>query len=344
VKKWGWYLFLGCSAALIAYTTGSYVVAPRYNLFVLVLADIGLMVIAGITFHKHVIAPYFNPRLRWWETKPRYRVEAYAQLKVGAAIVNGEILDISQSGCFATFILDLPIGKTYTMHLKCLRHTLDVEGKIMRKAAKCEPHEGYGVLFSKMSTEQNQKINQIIDELERGGLRDFIRDQEMIPSGILKKTLYEGVTETAPRYNIKSKVVLADENRTYLCRMLDISKTGCFVVSDHDFKEGSAHRVSIDCLKTRFSVDGRIERKVVHDGENGYGVRFAHMTRQKKKDLQRLLSLLKRIGAEDRIESARPVPEREIDASVKDTPYRAVLFFKKGVSKRGKKEKNTLKV
>src|SRR3972149_1607438 len=49
VKKWGWYLFLGCSAALIAHTTGSYVVAPRYNLFVLVLADIGLMVISGIT-------------------------------------------------------------------------------------------------------------------------------------------------------------------------------------------------------------------------------------------------------------------------------------------------------
>jgi c-di-GMP-binding flagellar brake protein YcgR len=344
VKKWGWYLFLGCSAALIAYTTGSYAVSPRYSLFVIVLADIALMVVAGITFHKHVIAPYFNPRLRWWETEPRFRVEAFAQVKVGEAVVSGEILDISQSGCFATFILDLTRGKTYAMHLKCLRHTLDVEGKIMRKSAKSELHKGYGIMFSKMSADQREKLDRIIAELERGDLRDFIRDQEMIPSGITKKNLYEGVTETAPRYTIKSKVVMSDENQSYLCRLIDISKTGCFVVSEHDFKEGSAYRVMIDCLKTRFSVDGRIERKDVHDGEKGYGVRFVHMTRQKKKDLQRLLLLLKRIGAEDRMESARPVPDREIDVSLKDTPYRAVLFLKKGIGKRGNKEKDTLKV
>lgn len=344
VKKWGWYLFLGCSAALIAYTTGSYAVSPRYNLFAIVLADIALMVVAGITFHKHVIAPYFNPRLRWWETEPRYRVEAYAQVKVGEALVSGEILDISQSGCFATFILDLTKGKTYTMHLKCLRNTLDVEGKIMRKSAKSEQHKGYGIMFSKMSADQRKKLDGIIAELERGGLRDFIRDQEMIPSGITKKNLYEGVTETAPRYTIKSKVVLSDENQTYLCRIVDISKTGCFVVSAHDLKGGLVYRVKIDCLKTRFSVDGRIERKEDHDGETGYGVRFVHMTRHKKKNLQRLLLLLKRIGAEDRMKSARPVTDKEIDSSVEDTPYKAVLFFKRGMSKRGKKEKDTLKV
>jgi c-di-GMP-binding flagellar brake protein YcgR len=344
VRKWGWYLFLGCSAALIAYTTGSYAVSPRYNLFVIVFADIALMVVAGVAFHKHVIAPYFNPRLRWWETEPRYKVEAYAQVKVGEAVVSGEILDISRNGCFATFILDLAIGQTYSMRLKCLRHTIDVEGRIMRKSQKSEPHEGYGVMFSKMNADQRAKLDGIITELERGGLRDFIRDQEMIPSGIAKKDLYEGVNMTAPRYTIRSKVVLSAGNQTYLCRMVDISKTGCFVVSAHELKDSAVYRVMIDCLKTRLSVDGRIERKVAHDGETGYGVRFVHMTRQKKKDLQRLLILLKRIGAEDRIEYARPAQDEEIEASVQDTPYKAVLLLKKATRRRRKNEKDPLKV
>jgi hypothetical protein len=306
VKRWGWYLFLGCSAALIAYTAGSYAVSPSYLLFVIVLADIALMATAGVVFRKHVMAPYYSPRPRWWETEPRYKVEAYARVKVGEAVVSGEILDISRNGFFATFILDLAVGKTYSMHLKCLRHTIDVEGKIMRKSRMSEPHEGYGVMFSKMNADQRATLDGIITELERGGLRDFIRDQEMIPSGIAKKDLYEGVSETAPRYTIKSKVVLSAENETFLCRMVDISKTGCFVISAHDLKVGAVYSLMVDCLKTRLGADGKIERKVEHDGETGYGVRFVHMSRRKNKDLQRLLLLLKRIGAEDRTEYVRP--------------------------------------
>jgi c-di-GMP-binding flagellar brake protein YcgR len=263
-------------------------------------------------------------------------------IKVGEAVVSGEILDISRNGCFATFILDLTIGKTYPIHLKCLRHAIDVEGKIMRKSQKSEPHEGYGVMFTKMSADQRAKLDGIIAELERGGLRDFIRDQEMIPSGIANKDLYEGVSETDPRYNIRSKVIFTAENQTYLCRLIDISKTGCFVVSERVLKCGAVYRVMIDCLKMRFSVDGKVERRDAYDGETGYGVRFVHANRRKKKDLQRLLLLLKRIGAEDRKENVRPVSDEEIDASIQDTPYKAVLFLKKGIAKRKKSDRDRL--
>jgi PilZ domain len=232
--------------------------------------------------------------------EPAYRVEAHARVRVGEAFVSGEILDISRNGCFATFILDLTIGKTYPMQIRCLKHTLDVEGKIMRKSAKSEPNEGYGVMFSRLNPLQSAKLDGIIAELERGGLRDFIRDQDMIPAGITQKNLYEGFTETVPRYNVASKVALSDENRTYLCRMVDISRNGCFVTSEQDFYEGTTYRVKIDCLKTRFSIDGRIERKDAHEGEKGYRVRFMRMSRQQKRDLGRLLLLLKKIGADYR--------------------------------------------
>jgi len=75
VKRWGWYLFLGCSAILIGYNLFVFILSPRYNILLLVLFNLALSVVAGVLFRKHVIAPYFNPRLRWWATEPRYKIQ-----------------------------------------------------------------------------------------------------------------------------------------------------------------------------------------------------------------------------------------------------------------------------
>ena len=105
-----------------------YILNPRYNLFILILFNVILAIVAGIFFRKHIIAPYFNPRLRWWEAEPRYKIDIHAEIITGNAGLTGEILDISQSGFFMSLAQDITIGKTYTFNLKCMKHPVpDIE-------------------------------------------------------------------------------------------------------------------------------------------------------------------------------------------------------------------------
>jgi len=296
-RRWGWYLFLGCSAALIAYSAGAYVIDPRYARSAYLIATIAIVVVSAILFRSQLASAYSTHNQRWWESDMSYRIEARAQIKVGEAIVTGEILDISRSGCFVNFILDLAIGETYRMYLKCLTHSFDIDAKVVRKSSKFDPHEGYGFMFVKPTREQKEEVESIVAELERGGLRDYIRDQEMIPAGTTEKGLYRGVAETEPRYNVFNRAVLADGTETHLGMIVDISKTGCLLKCESDLPEGASFTVTVHSMKMRFSSEGKIDRKVEIDGKKGYSLRFHSLPRHKRRELMKLFRVLRKVGA-----------------------------------------------
>lgn len=329
VKRWGWYLFLGCSLILIVYNIVAYLFNPRYNLFLLLLFNVLLALVAGIFFRKHIIAPYFNPRLRWWETEPRFKIEIKAEIIMNSTKLSGEILDISNSGCFIELDQYIKIGKIYNISIKCMHHFTEVKGKVMRKSSSKEEYTGYGLMYVNMTPVEKSSINTIIEDLEKAHLRNYARDIEMALAKGIETKPSSGLKKTAPRYRVNHTVVLTKEGKTIQCPLVDISRNGCFITTRKDIIVDALYSLKIRCVNREADVKGKIMRKSEQYGIHGYGIMFKNVTKPEKRKIDSILHTIKMIGARDRLESVKPVAEEVIDKSVTNTPYKVILFFRR---------------
>lgn len=329
VRKWGWYFFLACSLILIGYNTVVYLMNPRYTLVLLVLYNVGLAIVAGIFFRKHIIAPYFNPRLRWWETETRYRIDIRAEVTIDGERLSGEILDISKTGCLLAFDRQLRLGSTHSFSLRCLGHFLEIQGMIMRKSSSDEEGDRYGIMFVRFSAFIREALGTLMAGLERSGFRDFNRELLTAREKSAETRSVSRIVETAPRYTLEHTAILRAAAGSIHCQLLDISMHGCRVKTPHEIRSGGFQRVTLRCMKFEAEVNGRIGWTSEIEGQRGYGIMFVDMTRGERKNLAMILRELRHAGLKDRLMDAQPVGEEIISGSVMRTPYRAVLFLKR---------------
>ena len=80
VRRWGWYVFLAASVYLVAANIITFALRPHYHVLSLIIYNLILTVAAGIFFRRDVIAPYFNPPLRWWEQPKRFGVDMFFEI------------------------------------------------------------------------------------------------------------------------------------------------------------------------------------------------------------------------------------------------------------------------
>ena len=172
VKRWGWYLFIGFSTVLIGYNLYVYRYAnANYHLHTIIVFILIITGISGIFFRKHVYAPYFNPRLRWWEVASRCRITLNTVITTKQFSVNCHVLDISTSGCFVDYTGDLGVGETVWIVLQCRNVEISLLGRVIRKTEEKEA-SGYGIIFQSMSQDTRHKIKCLIRKLEALGGRD----------------------------------------------------------------------------------------------------------------------------------------------------------------------------
>lgn len=174
VKKWGWYLFIGFSALLIFYNIYVYkFLNPNYPLTVVVLFIVIITAISAFFMRKNVYAPYFNPRLRWWEISTRYRVPLNTVLLSKNGAIPCNTLDISETGCFLDFTGDIPVDASVMIEFHCGGAELSCMGKVVNKRTGAnEKYRGYGIKFLAMPREVKKKIRQLLWYFERIGLED----------------------------------------------------------------------------------------------------------------------------------------------------------------------------
>ena len=82
VRRTGWWIFIVSALLIMAYNIAAYVRNPMISLFGMILFNLAILAVAGFFFRKHIIAPYFNPRLRWWEQASRYDIELGVSLGI----------------------------------------------------------------------------------------------------------------------------------------------------------------------------------------------------------------------------------------------------------------------
>jgi c-di-GMP-binding flagellar brake protein YcgR len=325
VKKWGWYLFIGCALALLAYNGYVFSLSPRYNVVFLLLYNLAIAFVAGVFFRRHVIAPYFNPRLRWWETEPRYRIEVYGEMEAEGKRLRVELLDISTGGCFGSLKTRLRLGDSYRMSLHCMQQEVEITGKLLRIVTLEGGLLGCGFMFMNKTGEQEKALHGILTTLERGNLRNW--DREALQERRAGDAATRGQVKTPSRYLVTHSVHLLTDGVRIPCTIADISKNGCFIRTEHELSQGAPCTLSLQCLKNELTLRGVVKRKDELEGLFGYGISFAAVSGPLRKKLNHLLQTLRRIGAINRLKTAARVSDRVIDEAVRDTPYRAVTFM-----------------
>lgn len=115
---------------------------------------------------------YFDARIRWWESKPRYQVDWNAGLDRGSSHSQCRVRDISEGGLF--FEIEkgsaLQLGEMVRIHLKFSTKEFSVPGKVVHKRERGQGNVrimGAGILFGEISKPERKAINGLIKELKR---------------------------------------------------------------------------------------------------------------------------------------------------------------------------------
>ncbi len=169
VHEWGWYLAL----AHLIYITGNNTVAlfvgsrtPHWAIYVFTVITFVVL----LTFvRKEIRAPYFNPRVRWWETKPRYKITLDVEMSNDRTEITGETYNISEGGMFMVSEDDVNINEHFNVKLSRKEvNPVSCEGNIVW-INKDNPNipSGFGFKFSRLDKEGLLVIKSYIKEQKK---------------------------------------------------------------------------------------------------------------------------------------------------------------------------------
>ncbi len=182
IRWYGWYIFI-FSNLLILYETASILTYYSHseNKLLGFLVTLAIQAIVLFLVAREVRVPYFFPKIRWWETDPRYKLSVGVQIhkKDGEKKeVEGEIMDISLGGCFIKthtfFAQDEIVGITFNL----FERTLNLDGMVVWRTESRVTHpKGVGVKFMpltkeillalKTATKKLQELNRVYNQMTR---------------------------------------------------------------------------------------------------------------------------------------------------------------------------------
>lgn len=112
---------------------------------------------------------YFDPRLRWWESKPRYNVVYDAEIRYSNLTTSAAVKNISETGLFAIIKDAYPEdGASLEIHFKDGEQHYVVAGTAIHHMR--QPKIGIGIKFSH-TPESKKTLRFLTEKLEAEGKR-----------------------------------------------------------------------------------------------------------------------------------------------------------------------------
>lgn len=170
LRRWSWYLFLSVNG-LILYE--SMMVWAQYGqtFHGAVAFMVCIALFSGVTFRvaREVRVPYLFPRIRWWESNPRYRLSAPVLLRrKDGSVLEAEILDISVGGCFVKLRQDLLQDEPINLNFSLFDLPIACGGAVVWRAASTVTHpKGVGVRFDPLSRMDRRSLRLISRRLKQ---------------------------------------------------------------------------------------------------------------------------------------------------------------------------------
>lgn len=184
VRNWGFYLFYAFIVTVIAVdlisafrTTFHY---SMWHVVDAVLVGMGILVMS----RKHIIEPYFNAQVRWWERAIRYRANVYASLHNKGHNTHTQILDLSTTGCFIRAEKAVDVSDEMELIFEFCGEQVKAPVKVTRQS---HMPIGYGLEFMEMQSDAKKSLKKMIKTLHKNKRKmnskaELITDQ-IFPEG-----------------------------------------------------------------------------------------------------------------------------------------------------------------
>ncbi len=168
-KKWSYYLYLGLMVIPVLYSYFYWKQQPSIErgLFVIALFLINILVVSYFMLPQ-VRQVYFNSRLRWWETKPRFEVEFKAELNLSDHKAKCDIKNISQGGLFIETDMQLNSKDRIQINFIYKNQNYVFSGDIVYSKV-LNGRNGYGVSLI-AARDENRTLKKLIHSLNVQGL------------------------------------------------------------------------------------------------------------------------------------------------------------------------------
>jgi len=169
VKRWSWYVFLVHSISMVIWNCYFAMIHSHFPIVLTLTFLAGLFLVTGFFILEPIRAPYFNPRLRWWEQEKRYRIDLPVSIIYpdSNTEINGSTYDVSRSGLFFSGDLMGPTGTSIQVKFQheLLSH-FDIVGEIVwLTTGKGRYPKGGGIKFDSMQKEQYKKLGKALNTL-----------------------------------------------------------------------------------------------------------------------------------------------------------------------------------
>jgi hypothetical protein len=174
MRRWVWYAFV-VTHVLVLY--GDAVVVNEFSASnhkaLAFISSVFLQFFLIFRVSREVRVPYFFPKIRWWESNPRYRLSAPVKLvrsaEHGAAgIVAGEIQDISTGGCFVKLRTDLRQHESLVLDFAVFELALRCQGVVVWCTQSTVTHpRGVGIKFMSLTRADKRALRQITRRLRK---------------------------------------------------------------------------------------------------------------------------------------------------------------------------------
>ena len=177
MRRWSWHWFIAAQI-LVTYENAIFIVnyATSHHKILAYLLSLVLQVIVYFRVRQEVQVPYFFPRIRWWESNPRYRFSfpvTVAHKTNGGENSNsislaGEVLDLSVAGCFVKLRNDLAEDEIVLLTAKLYGHDISCEGVIVwLSTSTVTSPKGIGVKFVNLNREQKRSFRLMVRNIKK---------------------------------------------------------------------------------------------------------------------------------------------------------------------------------
>ncbi|MDY0004097.1 MAG: PilZ domain-containing protein [Polyangia bacterium] len=261
VRSWSWYLALVTFAGLSAQAAYMFLNraqgVPDASLWLFTLLTATPAVALVVLVQREIRAPYFNPRIRWWEAEPRFPIEA-------TLTDGGKVRDISRLGLFVQQDPPPAVGTQGEWQLQIEGKTLPIKGEVAWVSEVGSAHPpGFGLRFGALEEGTKLAIDQILEERRRLGRKEW--------------------GERGVRY--PTDIRCGDD-----AVVLDISPGGMFVHTEEQRRLGEQVEYPLRHGRHEFKITGKVVWLSRGSGAYppGFGVRFVKLD----PDTRAMLSLL----------------------------------------------------
>lgn len=310
VKKAGWWIFIVSAAVIFIYNIIAYVSNPMVSLMGVLVFNLAIFFAAGFFFRKHIIAPYFNPRLRWWEQASRYDIDLGVTLEYSDSYELGYLEDISLGGCFIRISEKVKIGHIYPLKVSLGNAmSISIKGKIMRTVTDDCSLPGYGVMFSNLT------------QTEKSGLENMMKGLYKLGIGENPVEESESDKRDYDRYTVNISVSFRYKGEILPARLVNFSSTGACLETMMEMEMGEFCGFYCTLGYNSADVDGVIKWKKKLEHHKQYGIAFINESKKEKSDIAQMLGTIKALGGTVRHRDKKEY-EKLIEKTVPGTPYK----------------------